>query len=292
MASPSKIVLFGASSDIGQLLTRKLRRAGPEIQRVSRHLPGCFRADLETLEGVAEVVSGADKVISCAPARYTEAILKARAPETQLVLMGSTWRFSKVPNPVADQLRAAEQLFLTNGNPGVMLHSTMIYGGHQERNIQRLLSVLQRFPVLPLPGGGRHVIRPIYIDDLVECLFRAVARVWETPAAMAVAGPALTWRDMAAACAQAKGWRRLFVTVPNGPAIMLLEFLQTIGIETPSPDILRRFNESLAFSTQDMTSLLGVIPRPFEAGIKAAIQGWENPAMTPIGSSLYPRTGS
>ncbi len=292
MAPPSKIVLFGASSDIGQLLTRKLRRAGLEIQKVSRHLPGCFRADLETLEGVDEVVSGADQIISCAPARYTESILKACAPKAQLVLMGSAWRFSKLTNPIADQLRAAEQLFLAHGNPGVMLHSTMIYGGHQERNLQRLLAVLQRFPVLPLPGGGRHVVRPIYIDDLVECLFRAVFRVWERPTAMAVAGPALTWRDMAAACAQAKGWRRLFVTVPNGPAIMLLEFLQMIGIDTPSPDILRRFNESLELSTRDMTSLLDVVPRPFEAGVKAAIEGWENPATTPIGSSLYPRAGS
>ncbi len=131
---------------------------------------------------------------------------------------------SKVPNPLADLFRAAEQLLLASSNPGVMLHSTAIYGGHRERNVHRLLSALQRFPVLPIPGGGRHIIRPIYIDDLVECLFRAVSHAWERPTAIAVAGPALTWRDMAAACARAKDWIRLFVTVPIAPAITLLEF--------------------------------------------------------------------
>jgi nucleoside-diphosphate-sugar epimerase len=156
----SMIVLFGASSDIGQRLHRRLEIAGLEVRKVSRRLPGGFKADLATRKGVDEVVKGADKVVSCAHARYTDTILKACAPGTPVVLTGSTWRFSKVPNPAADQVRAAERVFLAGSNPGVMLHSTMIYGGHQERNVQRLLSMLKRFPIIPIPGGGRQVVRP------------------------------------------------------------------------------------------------------------------------------------
>jgi nucleoside-diphosphate-sugar epimerase len=272
------IVLFGASSDIGQRLCARLESTGLTLRKVSRRLPDGFKADLATLQGVDEAVRGAEKVISCAHARYTEAILKACRPGTPMVLTGSTWRFSNVPNPAADQVRAAERLYLASHNPGVMLHSAMIYGGSQERNVQRLLSVLKRFPILPVPGGGRQVVRPIYIDDLVECLFRAVQKVWDAPNAFAVAGPALTWREMAAACAEAKGLRRSFVTVPTAPAIKLLEILRQAGVKAPNPDILRRFSESPDFSTQEMTSLLGVVPRPFETGIRLAIRGWENPA--------------
>lgn len=271
------IVLFGASSDIGQRLYQKLESAGLEVRRVSRRLPDGFKADLATLEGVDQAVKGADKVVSCAHARYTEVILKACAPATPVVFTGSTWRFSKVPNPAADQVRAAELLFLASGNPGVMLHPTMIYGGYQERNIQRLLSVLKRFLIIPIPGGGQHIVRPIYVDDLAECLFRAVQKVWDAPTAFAVAGPAMTWRDMAAACAEEKGLSRWFVTIPTSPAIALLEILRWMGIKAPSPDILRRFCESPEFSTQEMTALLGVVPRPFEAGIRLAMRGWENP---------------
>jgi nucleoside-diphosphate-sugar epimerase len=270
------IVLFGASSDIGQRLHKKLESAGFEVRGVSRRLPYGFKADLATLEGVDEAVRGADKVVSCAHARYTEVILRACAPATPVVLTGSAWRFSKVPNPAADQVRAAERLFLASGNPGVMLHSTMIYGGDQERNIQRLLSVLKRFPIVPIPGGGHQIVRPIYIDDLTECIFRAVQRVWDRPTAFAVAGPAMTWRDMAAACAEAKEVRRSFVTIPILPTITLLEILRWMGVNAPSPDILRRFSESPEFSTHEMTSLLGVVPRPFEAGIRLAVRGWED----------------
>ena len=73
---------------------------------MSRRLPGGFKADLATLEGLDKAVEGADKVISCAHARYTEVILKACPPGTPMVLTGSTWRFSKVPNLAPDQVRA------------------------------------------------------------------------------------------------------------------------------------------------------------------------------------------
>jgi hypothetical protein len=66
--------------------------------------------------------------------------------------------------------------------------------------------------------------------------------------------------------------------VPIAPAITLIETLRRIGVKAPSPDILRRFSESPDFSTQEMTSLLGVVPRPFETGIRLAIRGWDNPA--------------
>jgi len=54
-----------------------------------------------------------------------------------------------------------------------MLHAAMIYGGSQENNVQRLLGAIRRFRTLPVPGGGRQIVQPIYIDDVVECLFRA-----------------------------------------------------------------------------------------------------------------------
>jgi hypothetical protein len=68
----------------------------------------------------------------------------------------------------------------------------------------------------------------------------------------------------------------VFVTIPISPAITLLEILRRMGVKALSPDVLRRFSENPEFSTQEMTSLLGVVPRPFEAGIELAMRGWEN----------------
>src|ERR1700722_8358311 len=75
------IVLFGASSDIGQRLHTKLESAGLAVRKVSRRLPDGFKADLATSEGVSEALAGADKIVSCAHARYTKTILEACRPE-------------------------------------------------------------------------------------------------------------------------------------------------------------------------------------------------------------------
>jgi len=66
------------------------------------------------------------------------------------------------------------------------------------------------------------------------------------------------------------------VTIPILPVITLLAILRRMGVKALSPDVLRRFSENPKFSTQEMTSLLGVVPRPFEAGIELAMRDWEN----------------
>lgn len=70
-----------------------------------------------------------------------------------------------------------------------MLHPAMLYGAAQERNIHRLLSFIRRFPVLPVPGGGRHLVQPIHVDDVAACLAAAVKRNWSGSHVIPIAGP-------------------------------------------------------------------------------------------------------
>jgi len=96
---------------------------------------------------------------------------------------------------------------------GVMLHAAMIYGGNQEI-YQRLLGAIRRFPVLPAPGGGRQIVQPIYIDDIVDCLFVAATTKWAGRHVVALAGKPLSWRAMAKLCAKSIGRRCVIIPVP------------------------------------------------------------------------------
>jgi uncharacterized protein YbjT (DUF2867 family) len=156
------IVVFGASTDIGQRLVDKLRSEGLACRKVSRTINDAVRADLRTGDGVADAISGADVVVSCAHAEHTGAILRASPSSVVLVLVGSAWRYSQVPNARADLVREAEALFLESDHRGIMLHPTMIYGGSQENNIRRVLQVMRKIPFIPAPGRGRQIVCPIY----------------------------------------------------------------------------------------------------------------------------------
>jgi nucleoside-diphosphate-sugar epimerase len=269
------LVVFGASSDIGRRLTARLAAAGDPVRGVSRRLPGTVHADLDTGEGVAAALDGATTVVSCAHARFTAQLLAALpARVDRLVLMGSAWRYSRVPNPRADAVRRGEAAFLASRRDGVMLHATMIYGGAQENNIQRLLAQLRRLPVVPAPGGGRQTVQPIYIDDVVACLFAAARRDWRGGHVIPIAGPPLTWRRMVEICAAAIGRHPPILPVPAAPLIGALALANRFGIGILDANVIRRFREDVDIPLAEMTAALGVTPRDFESGLRLAVENW------------------
>jgi nucleoside-diphosphate-sugar epimerase len=49
----------------------------------------------------------------------------------------------------------------------------MIYGAPGDRNLSRLLAVLARAPMLPVPGGGRHLQQPVQVADVADAVLAA-----------------------------------------------------------------------------------------------------------------------
>ena len=283
----SMIVIFGASTNIGIGLAEKLNRAGKLTRsvfhtlRIGDTLTSAV-ADLNSGVGVSEALADAKIVVSCAHARYTQRILEMLPPSVQkLVLMGSAWRYSGIENPRADEVRAAEKEFIASGRDGVMLHPTMIYGGRQENNILRLLAFIQRFPVIPAPGGGSQRVQPIYVDDVVAALHAAVNRTWHGPNIVPLAGPPLSWREMVRLCSMAIGVHRPIVSVPAAPIVVALNSLRLIGITAIDPAVLKRFAEDVNIPVVTMQEQLSVLPRDFQTGIAAAVANWRRSGQLP-----------
>lgn len=269
------IVIFGASTGIGRRLAARLTGAKRDVRRVSRSGHSDMKADLATGAGVQEAMRGADIVISCAHSKFTDNMLNAMPSSVgKVVLTGSAWRYSRVPNPQADHVRHAEASFLKSGRSGVMLHPAMIYGGEQENNIVRLLQAIRRLPVIPAPGGGNQIVQPVYIDDVVDCFVAAVNRNWQGPHVVPLAGPPLTWREMVRTCASAINCPRPIVSIPASPVIAVLTILNMIGLKQVDANMVRRFGEDVAIPLSGMIENLSVRPRDFEKGISQAVADW------------------
>ncbi|WP_135466935.1 SDR family oxidoreductase [Crenalkalicoccus roseus] len=279
------IAVIGASGRSGAALCRALAAAGRAFAPVARDaqkwralgLPGTPRlARLEDAASLREALAGADRVVSCAHARWAPAVLAAAPQGARLVLMGSTRRFSRWPDTHGDGVRAGEAAFLAAGRPGVMLHPTMIYGAEGEDNVQRLAALLRRLPVAPLPGGGRTLVQPIHQDDVTRCLLAALDIAWERPQTLVIAGPEpLPYRDFLAAVARAAGLRPPPVLpVPAAPLRLLapltrfLPFLPRIGA-----DEVRRLTEDKAFDIGPMRASLGVEPVGLAEGLRRTFPG-------------------
>jgi nucleoside-diphosphate-sugar epimerase len=286
------VALLGASGKTGRYVAARLVRDGHRVVAVGRSAERLSRieatveariADLEDAASVRAALADAETVVSLAHARFAAAVLGALPPACRrVVLTGSTRKFTRLPDPAADAVRAGEAAFLASGRPGVMLHPSMIYGAPDDRNVNRLLRLFRRWPrflpvVVPLPDGGRPLVQPVFVDDVVEAFAAAVARPDPTGASIVVAGPdAIPYAEFVRACAAAVGRRARILPVPSALPIGVARLMAAVGLRPPfGAAELRRAAETKRFDIAPLRDRLGVAPRPFAEGLRLKLErGW------------------
>ncbi|HEY0421728.1 MAG TPA: NAD(P)H-binding protein [Rhodopila sp.] len=276
------VYVIGASGRSGSALCRSLLADGIPVVPVVRDparwtalgLAGesaaaARQADLRQPEALRAALAGARRIVSCAHARHTAAIIAA-SPQATLVLLGSTRKFTRWPDAHGNGVIAGEAALLGSRQAGVMLHPTMIYGAEGEDNVQRLAGLMRRLPVLPLPGGGRFLVQPIHQSDVTRSIRAALERRWEGPESVVIAGrQAVRYADFARAVAEAAGLRKPFVIpFPVGPLILGARMTRHVtALPTIQPEEIRRLIEDKAFDIAPMQAMLGVQPISLTQGL-------------------------
>jgi len=291
-AEPMKVSVLGATGKTGRFVVARLCEDGHAVTAIGRAPARLARldaraesriADLEQPRTLALALADADCVISLAHARFADTVLAA-LPEScgRVVLTGSTRKFTALPDPAAEAVRRGEASLLKSGRAGVMLHPSMIYGAPEDRNINRVLRLVRRWPawlpvILPLPSGGAHLVQPVFVDDVVDAVVAAATRPEALGAPIIVAGPEpITYAEMMRTCARALGRRLLVLAVPAALLIGIARLIASIGLTPPFDAAeIRRAGEDKAFEITDMRTRLAVTPRRFADGVQLKIaRGW------------------
>jgi len=271
--------VIGASGRSGQALCRALAVAGISVVPVVRDAAKWRAGGIDTPSRVADLMDAvalrsalhrAVLVVSCAHARFAPAVLAAGPPDARYVFLGSTRKFTRWPDAHGSGVLAGEAAFLASGRNGVMLHPTMIYGAAGEDNVQRLAALLRRLPIVPLPGGGRALVQPIYQGDLTHCIQAALAIAWDGPHSLVVAGPSpLPYADFVRAVALAAGFPAPhIVTLPTWPMMAVAALTAVLPlVPTVRPAEIRRLLEDKAFDIAPMIAMLGVHPIALADGL-------------------------
>jgi len=272
-----RIVIFGATGRLGRLLVKHFHEAGHPIVSIGRHaetlsaLPGDYAVlDLDDSPGAAFSIRAGDIVINTVHARYTSAIAKL-CPDgiERFIVIGSTRYLSSIADVKADEVRAAARILEKSDLPWVLLHPTMIYGASGENNVQRMAVLIRRFHIVPLPGGGRALIQPIHVLDVVEAVVRAATKPGLKRAVLHLGGPeAVPYAAFLRAIAAASG---TWVAVPPLP-VTLLRLAARLSALVPGVPTIKdaevlRLREDKAVDVSEMKDVLGVTPRSLEQGL-------------------------
>lgn len=274
----SRIVIFGATGRVGRLLVKEFHSAGYSLLSVGRNadtlseLPGTHvTLDLEDTEASPSFIHPQDIVINTVHARYTKVIAELCPDHIEkYIVVGSTRYLSGIPDAKADEVRDASSYLESSNLPWVLLHPTMIYGAAGENNVQRMATLIRLFHIIPLPGGGKALIQPIHVDDVVEAVVRTAAKQGLHRNVIHLGGPkAIPYAAFLQAIAKAAGtWVKV---LPLPAALLRMVAFPTVlipGIPTIRDAEVRRLQEDKAVDISEMHDILGLSPRPLDEGLE------------------------
>lgn len=278
-----RVVLTGASSQIGTFLIPRLLRDGHQLFATSRRWRNGSDGVTWLLDDIATPNAAwpaADALIHLAPLRLLPALLPdflARGGR-RVICFGTTSRYSKAVSADArEQAFAAEQIAAESkvaelceaaNAAWTVFRPTLIYGAGMDRNVTVIARLIRRFGVFPLfgPASGRR--QPVHADDLAAACVAALAQPAAFNSAYDLAGgETLTYRQMVERIFAVEGRPARFLPVPLTAFRAAMWCMSRIPrFKDFNAEMARRMNEDLVFDSSAAVRDFGFAPRQFEPG--------------------------
>jgi NADH dehydrogenase len=162
----------------------------------------------------------------------------------------------------------AEKLVKASGLPYTILRPSLIYGPGDQFTI-RLAEAIKLSPVLPVIGSGLSKIQPIFIDDVVACIAKAVSDAAFLNRVFEIGGPEqLTYEEVTKAIATALGVKRPTVHMPMFFMRTLAKVAETVLPKPPvTTDQLIMLLEDNICDPAVIREAFGIEPVKFQEGL-------------------------
>lgn len=269
------VSLFGGTGFLGRRLVRRLAAEGATL-RIAVRSPDrarsvlraadldrvtVFRADVHDQASVAAAVAGVDAVVNAVSAYIEkpgvtfesvhEQGAKTLAQEAvaagvaRLVLVSGIGADPESRSPYI-RARGRGELAVRQAFPSATIVRPSAMFGPGDALFGTLADIVRLLPVVPLIGGGRTRLQPVYVDDVAEAIVRMLADRGTAGQTYELAGPGVyTLRELISFALRLIDKRRLLVPMPFAVAEIqarLFEFLPSPPLTTSQVDLLRADN--------------------------------------------------
>ena len=189
------------------------------------------------------------------------------------IFVGTTAIYTTLNTASKEKRKAAEAAIRSSGLDFTILRPTMIYGTPADRNMVRLLRLIESSPIVPVFGTGQSLQQPVHVEDVAW----AICEVLDSPSTISKeynisGGSPLSFNDVIHTAANALGRRPVVAHLPVKPIVLMLKIMEWCKISLPikSEQILR-LNEDKSFRHNEARSDFGYKPRDFAAGIESEV---------------------
>jgi nucleoside-diphosphate-sugar epimerase len=285
-----RLVVTGGSGFLGGFVLREAVRRGYEVAALARS-----PAAAATVRALGARPVPGDLA---APGPAAAATLARAFGAGDLLVNLASLGFGDAPAIVTAAERAQVRVAVfVSTLTWTILRPTMIYGAPGDRNLSRLLPLLRRAPVLPVPGG-RHLQQPVHVADVAHAVLAAAELIGAEligaeligaepigtellapgpgdadakPGGVTydLAGPApMTFDELLRTAGRAVGSRTRFVPVPLPPVLAAARGYELVSRQPRiRAEQVARLAEDKSFAIEAAARDLGFAPRSFAAGI-------------------------
>ncbi len=278
--NPHRLLLLGASSQIGVFAIPRLIEAGFHVLALSRKgKPEGFPAydQVEWLNEVESVKASesCQYLLSAGPMQLAQKFLAAGEEFRSAVVFSSssveTKRASDNPverEQIRDMLALESELQLsakTGGLKLVIFRPTLIYGCGLDSNISQLAKWIRRFGFMPVNGKATGLRQPVHADDLAEAATSALLSKLNLPPMLYLrGGDTLCYSEMISRIFPAVAKPTRILRLPQWLFMMLVKLAKIFASGgSVNEEMVRRQLNDLVFDDSQARELLGYDPRPF-----------------------------
>lgn len=258
------ILVTGATGFIGRALVRQLSNTGQEVRVLLRPSPRSPRlpkgvpvevsvVSLNDERGVRAALRGIDQVIHLASAASlgrrgsllatdiegtrTLARNAKDAGVERLLFLSHVGADRASAFPIHKAKGIAEEHIRRSGVPHTIIRSTIVFGP-EDGLTNNIAATLRYMPFLfPIPGDGRILLQPLWVEDLVTALVWALQNPDTINQTYEIGGGEyFTFRQIVETIMTATRTRRAFLSIPvpymRALFVMLDPFLPGVNIST------------------------------------------------------------
>jgi len=176
---------------------------------------------------VGILAEGGAQTFDAVQARGAETVAKAaQAAGSRTVHVSAIGANEESPSRYARAKAAGEQAVLSAGPSATIMRPAVVFGP-EDQFTNRFAALAQMSPMLPLIGGGKTRMQPVYVGDVATAVADAVDGKAKAGATYELGGPeVLTMREIMEIIMKITGRDRALVSLPFGLAKLQALFLQ------------------------------------------------------------------
>ncbi len=280
--------MTGATGFTGTYTIPRLIAAGHSLKCLYRSESNFSRfgdCELEWVQGdladkneLAEAMEGCDGLINIASLGFGHAANIINAAQSvaikRAIFISTTAIFTGLNASSKGTRMEAEELISSSGLNYTILRPTMIYGSERDRNISRLIRMIRKWPIIPVPGNGTFLQQPVYVDDVATAIVDVLAYDITRGKSYNIAGlEPVTYNQMIDIIAGQLGKRVQKIHFSVGATVKLISIMEKTFLHLPiKAEQVQRLNENKDFDIENAQQDFHYQARSFVDGIVLELQ--------------------